>query len=229
LIKINILGHIPFYEPVRTPGRHADYADHHSLWREGDAVPRPRSDSRDKIVEGARTLLRRQGYAGTGLAQIIEFSGAPRGSVYFLFPGGKEEIAVAAVNMSAERVPELVRQAREDSPTVARWLEAIAGHFADQLRASDFAEGCPITTVALDSVPQSKALTAACRRAYGNWLTAITDGLVSYGISRTVAPGLATTMLAAVEGALVLCRVWRNTDPLRQVTEQMLTLVEHHG
>src|SRR6266545_3697904 len=63
-------------------------------------MARQRSDSRDKIVESARTLLRRQGYHGTGLAQVIEVSGAPRGSVYYLFPGGKEEIAVAAVAAS---------------------------------------------------------------------------------------------------------------------------------
>jgi len=191
-------------------------------------MARQRSDSRDKIVESARTLLRRQGYHGTGLAQVIEVSGAPRGSVYYLFPGGKEEIAVAAVAASRDSIPELIGHARAVSPTVEQWLNTVAAHFADQLTTSQFTEGCPITTTALDAVPRSKALTEACRTTYDAWLAAIAEGLTGHGVPGDVAPGLAATLLCCLEGALVLCRVQQSTEPLRQIVEQILVLVAHH-
>src|SRR5436190_8484204 len=104
-------------------------------------MPRPRSDTRERVVASARTLLRRQGYHGTGLAQILDHSGAPRGSVYFVFPGGKEGVAVAAVRDWSAEVDALLHRLRADSPTAESWVRAIAGHFADELRRSDFTEG----------------------------------------------------------------------------------------
>jgi TetR/AcrR family transcriptional repressor of lmrAB and yxaGH operons len=191
------------------------------------SMSRQRSDSRDKIIEGARTLLRRHGYQGTGLAQIIEFSGAPRGSVYFLFPGGKEEIAVAAVRVSRTSIPELIEQARI-GVTVEEWLESLVGYFADQLTESEFTEGCPIATIVLDAVPWSKALTDACREVYDAWIAAILEGLVGYGAPRPVAPSLAVTLMSCLEGALVLCRARQSIEPLQQITPHLIALVGHH-
>ncbi|MFB9908154.1 TetR/AcrR family transcriptional regulator [Allokutzneria oryzae] len=192
---------------------------------EEEAVPRPKSDSREKIIESARTLLRRQGYHGTGLAQVIEHSGAPRGSLYFLFPGGKEELAVAGVRECTGEWADLIRQAREASPTPKEWVELLAAGFAEQLRSSDFTEGCPITTVTLDSVPTSAPLTEACRDAYSAWLAALAEGLVSYGVEQERASDLANLMLVSLEGAMVLCRAFQSTDPLERVIPQVLALI----
>jgi TetR/AcrR family transcriptional regulator, lmrAB and yxaGH operons repressor len=188
-------------------------------------MPRPRSDSRDRLVHSARTLLRRQGYHGTGLAQIVEHSGAPRGSVYFLFPGGKEEIAVAAVDDWAGELDALLRQTREQSPTARAWITTLAGHFSADLRSSDFTEGLPVTTVTLDSVPASPALTVACRSAYERWLATLTQGLQGYAVPAAEARTLATLLLAALEGAAVLCRAYRCTGPLDSIAARLLELL----
>ncbi|WP_308209255.1 TetR/AcrR family transcriptional regulator [Allokutzneria sp. A3M-2-11 16] len=192
-------------------------------------MPRPKSDSRDKIVESARRLLRRQGYHGTGLAQVIEDSGAPRGSLYFLFPGGKEELAVAGVRECIGEWADLIRQARAASSTPEEWIALMCTGFADQLRSSDFTEGCPITTVTLDSVPASAPLTEACRDAYSAWLAALAECLVSYGVERKRADDLAMLMLICLEGAMVLCRAFQSTDPMERVIPQVLALIEHPG
>lgn len=187
-------------------------------------MPRPRSDSREKIVEAARTLFRKQGYHGSPLGDIIALSGAPRGSVYFLFPGGKEEISVAAVDVSAQTIPALIAAARAESRDLAEWIETVIATFAAELTESGFTDGCPITTVALETVPTSRALHESCRNAYGAWLTAIEDVLRASGIPKKTVPALATTMLAGLEGALVLCRIEQSIDPLNDVAGQLIAL-----
>jgi TetR/AcrR family transcriptional repressor of lmrAB and yxaGH operons len=186
-------------------------------------MPRPKSDTRARIVHSARTLLRRQGYQGTGLAQIIEQSGAPRGSVYFLFPGGKEEIAVAAITGWAEELDELLHETRAASPSARAWIATLGAHFSADLRSSDFTEGLPVTTVTLDSVPASPALTTACRAAYARWLRTMAEGLRAYAVPAGEAEALATLLLAALEGAAVLCRAYGSTKPLDDVCERLLT------
>jgi TetR/AcrR family transcriptional repressor of lmrAB and yxaGH operons len=188
-------------------------------------MPRPRSDTHARIVHSARTLLRRHGYHGTGLAQIIKHSGAPRGSVYFLFPGGKEEIAVAAIADWAQELDTLLLKTREDSPSAHVWIATLAAHFSADLRSSGFTEGLPVTTVTLDSVPASPALTTACRSAYERWLTTMTGGLQTYAVPATQARTLATLLLAALEGAAVLCRAYQSTAPLDDISARLLALL----
>jgi TetR/AcrR family transcriptional repressor of lmrAB and yxaGH operons len=182
----------------------------------------PKSDTRARIITSARTLLRRHGYHATGLAQIIEHSGAPRGSVYFLFPGGKEQIAVAAIAEWTVEFDRLVRELSAEHGTARAWVAAMADHFANDLRASGFTEGLPITTITLDSVPTSAGLTVACRNAYDAWLTALTDGLVAYGEPAERADRLAKLMMASLEGAAVLCRAYQSTAPLEQIVPFVL-------
>jgi TetR/AcrR family transcriptional repressor of lmrAB and yxaGH operons len=185
-------------------------------------VAKPRSDTRERIIASTRTLLRRHGYHATGLAQIITHSGAPRGSVYFLFPGGKEEMAVTAVDSWTAEFDRLVREFRDNHDTARGWVQAMADHFAGELRTSGYTEGLPITTITLDSVPTSAALTVACRNAYDVWLAALTDGLTGYGVPVERADRLAKLMMASLEGAAVLCRAYQSTAPLEQIVPFVL-------
>lgn len=188
-------------------------------------MPRPKSDSRDKIIESARLLLRRQGYQGTGLAKIIEESGAPRGSTYFLFPGGKEEIAVAAVEAATRDAAMFIRGARQGSSDAREWINRMSRHFARQLEGSGFAEGLPVTAVTLDSVPRSAALSRACRKAYETWLDELASGLVAYGAPEEDADGLAMLLLATLEGAMILARALRSLEPFELVERRLAGLL----
>ncbi len=188
-------------------------------------MPRPRSESRRQIVDAARTLLHRQGYQGTGLAQIIVTSGAPRGSVYFLFPGGKEEIAVAAITASTREFEQLIGTAFEHTDSAAECIRWLGRHFATRLEDTGFREGCPVATVALDSAPASAPLTSACRAAYEAWSTALASGLTGYGIPAADARNLATFVLTSLEGAMVLCRAYQSTGPLDNAERQVLAVL----
>ncbi len=185
-------------------------------------MPRPRSQSRRQIVDTARTLLHRQGYQGTGLAQIIGVSGAPRGSVYFLFPGGKEEIAVAAIAASTTEFEQLIDTAFECTGSLSACIQWMARHFAATLADTGFREGCPVATVTLDSAPDSAALSAACRTAYETWNAALSAGLIRYGVPAADARDLAMFVLTSLEGAMLLCRAYQSTGPLDIAERQVL-------
>jgi TetR/AcrR family transcriptional repressor of lmrAB and yxaGH operons len=189
-------------------------------------MPRPRSQSRRQIIEAAQVLLRRQGYQGTGLAQIVDTSGAPKGSVYFLFPGGKQQIAIEAVAASAAEFNEMIETARHSAHSLPDWIHLMTEHFAASLSATGYTEGCPITTVTLDSVPGSQPLTDACRDAYDLWLSTLAGGLTAYGVPAPEAPSLARFLLINLEGALALCRAYRSNTPLLEVEEHVLALLK---
>jgi TetR/AcrR family transcriptional regulator, lmrAB and yxaGH operons repressor len=195
---------------------------------EGKPMSTEHSDSRQKIIDDARTLLRGQGYQGTVLTEIIEVSSAPLGSMSFLFPGGKEEIAVAAVAEASVRIPLLIAKALRHTATPQEWITSVVDHFGHRLETSRFTEGCPIITIARDAMPASEALTAACRIAYDNWLAAIGDGLVEVGVPDEHVPGLATTMLASMEGALILCRAQHSVAALHTTRDHLLALLEFY-
>lgn len=183
-------------------------------------------DSRARFVETAAALLRRQGYHATGLAQVVEESGAPKGSLYFHFPGGKEELATAAIERSAAELhaelAAMVGAAR--SPAAA--VRAVASALADELEASRFQDGCPVATVALEAAAQVPALQAVCSAAYGRWQALIEGYLASAGVPAERARSLGNLVLAAIEGALLLSRAHADTTPLRRVGDELGRLVQ---
>ena len=177
-----------------------------------------RGETRERLLRTAATLFRTQGYHATGLNQVVAEGGAPKGSLYFHFPGGKEQLAVESVAFSAGEVHTTMRSADD--------LESALALFAEHLVASDFKNGCPVATVALDAAAESEPIREACATAYASWHGLLVDFLLRQGISASRAPGLATTVLAAVEGALLLARTQRDVAPLRQVAADMRILLE---
>ncbi|MGK5553852.1 TetR/AcrR family transcriptional regulator [Actinomadura kijaniata] len=188
-------------------------------------MARPRSDSRQRLIRAARELLQRQGYQATGMSEIVAASGAPRGSIYFLFPGGKEELAVAAITEAAAEYTGLIAASVEESPDVGTFCGLMVEHLAGGLVETGYLNGCPVSTVTLDSVPASAALTEACRAAYRSWQEAVAEALVRYGTPPARATRLATVMLAAVEGAMILARAESSARPLQDVHEELISLV----
>ncbi|WP_217212912.1 TetR/AcrR family transcriptional regulator [Streptomyces sp. AC550_RSS872] len=192
-------------------------------------MARPKSDSREKILASAHRLLCRQGYRGTGLAQIVEEADAPRGSVYYLFPGGKEEIAVEAVHLAAVNSVRHIEATRASHPTARAWVSAMADHCSRHLMETGFSEGLPITTVTLDSVPGSDALAAACRDAYRTLVASLAETLEHYGITPAEdARSLAMLLLGALEGSMVLARADQSLTPCRLILQQILPLFPDH-
>jgi len=172
------------------------------------------SDTRNRLVRTTSRLLRKQGYGATGLNQVMAEAQAPKGSMYFHFPGGKEELAAAAVDYFAERAMRRLDSGLEEAATVG---EAVAPFFDDyigHLLRTDFAEGCAVATVALDAAAGHDLLATATGRALRGWIDRFAEALEAEGRSPAEAHGLATLIIAAIEGTIVIGKGERSIEPL---------------
>lgn len=174
-------------------------------------MPR-KSDARERLMRTAIDLFQRQGYNGTGLTQILEESGAPKGSFYHHFPEGKEALAEAAVLQAGEEIGELIDRSFEDRSFVAG-TETLARSIADWFSRSDYAAGCPITAVMLDCVPAYPRLASASTRVFADWSDRIASHALRNGHDEERAGLLGETVLVTLEGAWVRARASRSTAP----------------
>ena len=185
---------------------------------------RERGESKGAFVEATQELLRRRGYAASGLGEIVARSGAPKGSLYFHFPGGKQELAVAAMERSAAQLRDAMAAVLDSSDDVDEAIGRLIDALAAGLEQSDFADGCPIATVALETAGESPQMRAAAQAAFDSWLEVLELRLTRDGLDPAEAQQRAVLVLAAIEGALILARARRDVAPLLAVSAQLRAL-----
>jgi TetR/AcrR family transcriptional repressor of lmrAB and yxaGH operons len=183
------------------------------------------TDSKGKTLAAAAKLFRQQGYHGTALQDILAAGGSPRGSLYFHFPNGKEEIGGAALTLAGEATRQAIAKAAETSENAEMFLTRLARGMASDLEKSDYKEGCPIATTALETAAQSEVLGAATRNAFQKWELEIKRALFRFGMPAGDADLAATSVLSQLEGALLLARTYRSLEPLRRAEQAMKLLV----
>lgn len=186
------------------------------------AVPR----HRQPIINAAVTLFRRQGYARTGLNDIVDASGAPKGSLYHYFPQGKSSIAAAAVEEAGRRVAATVQKLATECRSTGELLRAHARLLAGWMRGSGFRNGCPITTVLLELAPRERAVSEAGRKAYAARVAILRDRLVDDGFARPRAEALAVLCTSALQGALIQARVERSGRAIEVTAAELARLLE---
>lgn len=174
-----------------------------------------KTDHKANLTYAAITLFRRQGYAATGLQQILAESQAPKGSLYHYFPGGKEELGAAAISVSGAIVTDTLQALAAEAVSFADFLSRYLYMLASWLEESDFRDGCPIATSLLECTPQSAAITAATTRVLEDWIQVIGGVLAAEGAAEPYRR--AGGVLAAAEGALMIARVQRSTRPLLEL------------
>lgn len=163
------------------------------------------SDARDKALATAEALFRRQGFAATGLAQIIADSGAPKGSFYFHFPGGKDQLAAEIIERFTQRGLAGIAAAAQAAPDdAAGFVDRLCAGAAAEMRASGFMLGCALQNIAAERAPGDPVLTPLLREGFDAWVTAVADHFKQCG---TADPHrLALALIAALEGARSLAR-----------------------
>jgi TetR/AcrR family transcriptional regulator, lmrAB and yxaGH operons repressor len=182
------------------------------------------ADSKEKTLSAAVKLFSQRGYHGTGLQDILEAGGAPRGSLYFHFPKGKEQIGEAAVRLGTESVREFIADAAQTSGNVHAFLVKLARGMAANLERSGYREGCPVATTALETAAQSDVLGKAARTAFQTWEQEIKRALVAFGMKANQADRTATAVLSQLEGALLLARTYRSLEPMQGAEKALLAL-----
>jgi TetR/AcrR family transcriptional repressor of lmrAB and yxaGH operons len=184
-----------------------------------------RSDAKLKMVKAARQLIRERGYHATALSDVLELSAAPRGSVYFHFPGGKTELAVEAVKAFAREQADLIERAAEGSDSAVELISAYVTRARENLVKSNYAEGCTIAPLVLEGARESELLANAGSAAFSVIIESLAFQFAFFGMSRSSARELAEVVVSSVEGALVTARAFRSPAPF----DSMLGALVNHA
>ncbi len=176
-------------------------------------------DTRERLIRTTSRILRTQGYAATGLNRVMAEADAPKGSMYFHFPGGKEELAAAAIDNFAGRATAALRRRLDEHDTVRDAVVAVFDGYVEDLERTAYRNGCAVATVALDASATHDLLADATGRALREWVDLLARALEAEGRAPDQAHGLATLVIAAIEGVVVMAKGERSTEPIATTRE----------
>ncbi|WP_330331158.1 TetR/AcrR family transcriptional regulator [Streptomyces sp. NBC_00536] len=181
--------------------------------------------TRDRLVRAASRLMQHGGYENTPVKQLVQEAGATLGSLYHFFPGGKPELAVAAIKFGDREFAELLRAGLAAEPGAAEAVEAVAVLLAEALRTSAWADGCPVTVTALETLGRLPDVQEACAQAFDHWRTLVAAKLLACGVPEEEARDLAMMVISTLEGAELTSQVAQSPTPLLVAGRHLARLV----
>jgi TetR/AcrR family transcriptional regulator, lmrAB and yxaGH operons repressor len=182
-------------------------------------------DTRERMVRATGRLMRDQGFHATGLNEIVATAEAPKGSLYFHFPGGKVALAAAAVDSFAAAISRYMREGLDEGTCTADAVESFLEATAARLERTEFRSGCVVATVALEAGAQEPLLGDACDRGLRDWIEILAEGLERDGFDPVDARHRAELVVATLEGAIVLAKARRDATPVRSLASTLRELV----
>jgi len=185
-----------------------------------------RPKHQNSLIQTAARLFRQQGYAATGINDILKQAGAPKGSFYHYFPGGKEELGAAAIRHAGALVTGTLERLALDHGSAGDALRAYGDLLAGWLADSDYRDGCPLATTVLEVTPQSAPITAAASDAYAAWRRTLATLIDPEAPDDAGAQRLASLAISALEGALIQARVAREPAPIQDACAQVAALID---
>jgi AcrR family transcriptional regulator len=183
------------------------------------------TDTRDRIVDASCTLFQRQGYAATGIKQILAEADAAFASLYHFFPDGKDQLAAEAIRKSGRMYQALVEGVLDAAPDLLTGVSDCFAAAAETLRLTDYADACPIATIALEVASTNDHLRQATADVFTDWISRGAVLFARHGLDAPTARRLTIAMIAALEGAFVLARALRDPEPLHAAGASIATAV----
>lgn len=180
---------------------------------------------RERLIADAAKLFQRQGYAATGVKQLLSASSAFNGSLYHHFPAGKEQLAVAVVGQTGGQVGSSLKAVLDRATSVRAGLDRWIQLLAQQLEATGGLEGCPIAPLAMEAAASSDSIRNAADSQFVAWTQIIASALEDEGRAPRDAAALALMLLSAIEGALLLSRTSQNPSALDAVRKGLHVLL----
>jgi AcrR family transcriptional regulator len=178
--------------------------------------------TRTRMLLSAAEVMRERGAAGVTIDEVLTRSDAPRGSVYYHFPEGRNQILTEALRFAGDAITATIDGAQGGIPLVRNFVE----FWEHSLASSNFNAGCPVVAAAIGSADDDPALSLVAGEIFDRWRAALSRAFAADGFDETDAGSLAVTCIAALEGAVVLCRSTRSADPLRDVAQQLEFLIK---
>jgi AcrR family transcriptional regulator len=182
--------------------------------------------ARERMITSTALLIRERGAHSTAISDVLEHSGAPRGSAYHYFPGGRAQLLCEAIDFASDHVAAQIAGAT----TGIDVLDAVVAGFRKQLTNTDYRAGCPVVAVAVEAGDPAKDQNAAVLEragaAFVRWTELITARLVDDGIAEDLARELSVFITSAIEGAIVIARATRDVTPLDSTHRQLRSLLK---
>jgi TetR/AcrR family transcriptional regulator, lmrAB and yxaGH operons repressor len=182
--------------------------------------------ARDALIASITGLVRRRGVAGAGLNALLEDSGVARRTVYLNFPGGKAELVTEATRIAGQALSDVIRSA-DDADDPIQAVRTFIDLWKQQLRASEMEAGCPIVAAILGRSEAPEAARAAAE-AVDDWRSILAERLVGSGADPDNAGSLATLVIAAIEGAVLVALAGGSTDALDDVGRHLIEVIQLH-
>jgi AcrR family transcriptional regulator len=183
------------------------------------------TDTRERLVTAGVGLFQRQGLVGTGIKQILNEADAQFSSLYHHFPGGKDELATQVIRRSGADYQQHVEAAWDAAPDLVSGVRAVFEGAAAVLEATDYADACPIATVALEVASTNEPLRVATAEVFDAWVDAATARFTRAGLGKR-SRRLALNVVALLEGAFVLCRATRSTEAMLAAADTAASVVK---
>ena len=181
------------------------------------------SDPRRRMIQSAALLMRERGVEATSFSEVIERSGAPRGSIYHHFPGGKAQLIEESTRYAGDFIAAGLVAALETSDPLAS-VRAFVASWRAILRQSDYGAGCPVVAATLEG-DRTPGARAAAGVAFARWQDLLADGIAGRGVAPARARSVATLTIAAIEGAVIVARAQRSSGPLDRVAGELERVV----
>ncbi|MFI6493384.1 TetR/AcrR family transcriptional regulator [Streptomyces sp. NPDC050564] len=183
---------------------------------------------RERMVFSAAQLIRRDGVTATGMREVAEHARAPRGSLQHYFPGGKEQLVNEAVDWAGRYAGKRVARflAEMPEPTPSGLFAAMVRQWTEEFRTVGFASGCPVAAATVDCAETTESTRAAAAAAFARWNRPVAEALTDMGVPAERAQPLATLMISALEGALLIARTERDVRALTTVAQELGPLLD---
>jgi AcrR family transcriptional regulator len=183
------------------------------------------ASTRERLVAAGIELFQRQGMAATGIKQILSLADARFSSLYHHFPGGKDELAGEVIRSAGVGYQRRVEEVWDQAADPVAAMRAVFEGAAAVLKLSDYADVCPVGTVAMEVASTNEPLRQATADVYRSWLQAGQARFSAAGVDPEEARQLSLTVVVLLEGAFMLCRAGRSTEPMLAAGEMAARLV----
>jgi TetR/AcrR family transcriptional regulator, lmrAB and yxaGH operons repressor len=179
---------------------------------------------RERMIDAGQTLLAQRGY-GITLLEVMHKAGTPRGSIYYHFPNGKEELAVEVARKVGDELGQVVSWIGRKNDDPVAFLQGLVDYHAKRMVAADFGGGCPVLAITVSVDIDSPELDEAVALTFRRWTEAVTSQLQAKGVAPAFSADVASTIVSAIEGAMVVCRATRSAGPLKRLRAVVPSLV----